>query len=341
MESRAWFAGTSDLASTRRGASSFLDSLSSHDCELAALQSWAKTWITIGQHNSSLVELNLQKQALDIAKEAWLCALTAFEVARSLLADGNRDDPEISARVESDFRKFGPALGYTVENLRISCDQVQVPACYLPAGGSNLRLPAVICISSDEEKRMSLLRRLLPVIIGRKMSILVVSYEDVAGNSRGESEMLLSRCLDYLSCCPDIDRNRIAVYGDGSSAALATDFAAYDDRVAAAVCDAGLWNRARTLGCIRWLTRATEDAEANSAHSPQLTHKINCPILVPVSARGIVSVSDVVELHANCMAAAVPLEVILPQMYRGGAEPENFVILDQRIFDWLEKKLNE
>lgn len=340
MESRAWLAKRSDLASTRRGASSFLDSLSSEDCALAARQNWAKTWIKVGQYNCRLVELNLQKQALDIAKEAWLCALTAFEVARRLLSDSSAS-PEISARVENDFQKFGPALGHTVQTLRITCDHVQLPACYLPAAGTNLRSPAVICISSDEERRMSLLGRLLPVIIGRKMSILVVSHEDVAGHSRGESELLLARCLDYLSDCADIDRNRIAVYGDGLSAALATDFAANDSRVAAAVCDAGLWNRARTLGCVRWLTRATEDAEAISTPPARLMPKINCPILVPVSARGIVSVSDAIELHANCMAAGVPLEVILPQMYRGGEEPDNFVSLDERIFDWLEKKLKQ
>ncbi|WOH52452.1 S9 family peptidase [Bradyrhizobium sp. sBnM-33] len=307
-------------------------------------QNWAATWTTTGDAYYRLADLNIGKGVFDVATDAWLCALTAFEVARRLVADDNRDSADVSAKVEAGVQRFALALGHKVESLQITCgDQIELSAYCLPAGTPHLCGPAVICVSSEEENRATLLGRLLPVVIGRGMSVLVVSHEDIANQSRGESEILLSHCLDHLSARPDVDSNRIAVYGDGLSAALATDFAAYDSRVAAAVCDAGIWNWTRTRGSIGWMTSTQDDADKDvvAACRSRLARQLNCPILVVAGGRGIVSVSEAIKLQADCMAASVDLDLAVPQIIQGapGGEVDNFVTSDDNIFRWLEKKL--
>ncbi|MFB9263091.1 hypothetical protein ACFFWD_07895 [Bradyrhizobium erythrophlei] len=279
MESTAWPDVRSDLASTRRGAAIFLDNLADGViCGATGRQTWAAKWTEIGDAQCLLADRNINKKAFDEAAEAWLCALTSFEVARRLI---NKDDPnsgDISAKVDADIHRFGLSLRQKVERVQIAwCDQAEFPAYYVPAGHPDLCAPAVICISCEQETGATLLGRLLPAVIGRGMSVLVISHDDVSNRSGVEPEMLLSCCLDYLSSRPEVDAGRIGVYGDGLSAALATAFAASDRRVAAAVCDGGLWSLARDLAAVSWMTRAADAVDEDIVSTHRSGEKRDCP----------------------------------------------------------------
>lgn len=150
--------------------------------------------------------------------------------------------------------------------------------------------------------------------------------------------MLLSYCLDYLSAKPEIDATRIAVYGEGLSAPLATGIAVADRRVAAAICDGGLWSWIRVRASIDWMTRTSGvlDERACSAHRSRLARRLKCPILVLSGGRSIVSVSEAVKLEADCKAASIDLELLLPPTPEGVFE--EFVACDDGVFKWLERK---
>lgn len=325
-----------DLVSTRRRAAVFLDNLDAV-CGATNRQTWIAKWIKIGDTHCFLCDLNLNKGASAEAAEAWLSALTAFEVARRLLDENDQQSEEISARVESVILRFGPCL----EQIIIAgCDETECSAYFLPAGGPDLRSPAVICISREEETRATLLGRLLPAVIGRPISVLIVSHEDVT--KHGQSETFLSCCLDYLSARLGVDDTRVGVYGEGLSAALATDFATSDGRVAAAVCDGGLWSWARNLASVGWMTRSPSKLGENalSARRSRLARQMGCPVLVVAGGRGTVSVSEAIKLQAECRASYIDLEVTVARMVRAPVgEIENFVSSDDYIFGWLEHKL--
>ncbi|MFB6421554.1 alpha/beta hydrolase family protein [Bradyrhizobium tunisiense] len=333
-----------DLASARQSASAFLDSLpKADDCAQTVRQSWVDTWTMAGEAYCRVADLHQNKKEFDKATEAWLCALTALEVARRLVPDDDTRSADVSAKVEAGLQRIGLSSGHEVESVQIACgDLGDVLASYLPARAPNSRAPAVICVSSEGETGATLLGRLLPVIIGRGMSVLVVSHGDVADRARGESEIVLAYCLDYLSARTDVDSSWIGVYGDGLSAALATDFAAYDRRIAAAVCDGGVWKWTRSLSSIGWMTPAADgsDNDAMSAH-PRLARRLNCPVLVVAGGRGVVSVVEAIKLQAVCMAARIDVDLVMPQLIQGGQgeEVDNFVTSDERIFRWLEQKL--
>ncbi|WP_027534384.1 S9 family peptidase [Bradyrhizobium sp. WSM3983] len=344
MEYAGWCNVRGDLWSARRAAAAFLDNLPVEENSGAiGRQNWIARWTKIGDEQSLLGDLNIKNGAFDEATEAWLCALTAFEVARRLADEEDTQSAEISVKVEVGIQRLKSSLVRQTEQVKIApCDQAELLAYYLPAGDPDVPVPAIICISMEKETGPTLFGRLLPVVFGRRMSVLVISHDDVSHQSRGQSEELLSCCLDYLSNRPDIDAARIGVFGEGLSAALATAFAASDRRIAAAVCDGGLWNWARTRAAISWITNDVDGVvdDVMSARRAQLTRQLTCPILVVAGGRGIVSLSEATQLQADCLAAGADLDLALPRIVRSPAgEIENFITSDDSIFGWLEHKL--
>lgn len=340
MLSAAWTHVRGDIASTPQGAAAFLGKV--ERTSAAARQDCGAERANVGDAQCHLSNLSRKKGTFAEATEAWLCALTAFEVAKRLVDNNGPQSEELSVKVEECIQKVGHSLEQ-VERVEIPCgDETEFFAYYLPAGGPDSCAPAVICISGEEEAPAALLGRLLPSVIGRQISVLVVSHDDLSNRWGSHSETLLSCCLDYLSVRPGVDATRVGVYGEGLSAALATDFAVSDRRVAAAVCDGGLWNWARTLASVGWMTGATDvpDEDEMSARRSRLVRQLKCPVLVVAGECGTVSVSEAIKLQTDCAAARMSLDLAMPQMtLTSGGELENFVASDDYIFGWLEHKL--
>lgn len=340
MEYTAWPHMRSDLCSTRQGAAVFLDNLDSI-YGTTSRQDWGARWTSIGHAQYLLGDQNLKKGASAEAIEAWLCALTSFEVARRLLEqDGTIG--HISVKISDVVERFASAYEQSVEKVQISCCDHRITACYLRAGNGDVRAPAVICLSMEEEPGAVLLGRLLPVVVGRGLSVMVLSHDDISSQWRGQAELLLSCCLDHLSLRPDVDQGRIGVYGEGLSAVLASDFAASDDRVAAAVCDGGLWNWARNEAAIGWITRSAAPTDENmiSTHRSRFAGQLRRPVLVVAGGRGMVSVTEAFQLKADCVATQIDLDVAMPRVTQTSlGDIENFVISDDCIFGWLKQKL--
>ncbi|WP_439406550.1 hypothetical protein ACNJX9_34735 [Bradyrhizobium sp. DASA03076] len=305
-------------------------------------QNWAATWTKIGNDHCLLGDVHINKGSFDEAAEACLCALTAFEVARRLVDEDDPQNKALSTKIDAEIHKFGSSLQQKIECARIACcDQIEFRAYHVPAASPDTCAPAVICISREDETGAALLGRLLPAVIGRGMSILVIAHDDVSNHPCGHSN-LLSCCLDYLSIRHGGDASRIGIYGEGLSAVFATDFAASDRRVTAAVCDGGLWNWARALASVRWLTKNIDGLDSNllTARRSRYVRQLRCPVLVVAGGRGIVSVSEAIKLKAECMAPLLDLELTIARTSQTPiGEIEDFVSSDDRIFGWLQHKL--
>lgn len=332
-----------DLSSVRRRAAAFLDNLTGEESRgTTARQNSITKWTNIGDEQCLVGDLKARKGDSNEAAEARLCALTAFEVARRLLDENDPQCEEVSAKIEAGIECLEGALA-KIERVKIaSCDYTELLAYYVPAGNHDLPTPAVICISMEDESEATLLARLLPAAINRDMSLLVVSHRDVSNPARGLSQALLSSCLDYLSARSDVDAARIGVYGEGMSAALATDFAVSDRRLAAAVCDGGLWNWTRMRASVVWMSRIANEPEEGmvSAHRSQLMRRLRCPVLVVTGGRGVVSVSEAMKLQTECIEERIDLDLAMPRMIKSsGGSIENFVTSDDCILGWLKQKL--
>lgn len=337
----AWPQIEGNLPSTRRTAELFLEGFHGNYGALTR-PNWISRWTSLAEAHCHVAASSVKNGARDRAVEALLCALTAFEVARRLTDDDDAQSADVIAKVDASIQSFASLVQKVERVLIAGCNQPELHSYFLPAGNPGLCAPAVICISSEEEAEATLLARLLPVVRGRSMSILVISHSSISNDWQGQSELTLSCCLDYLSARPDVDAARIGVYGEGWSAVLATNFVLSDRRIAAAVCDGGLWHWARTQAVIDWTTNTTGVMDENvpSKCRSFLARQMKCPVLVVAGGRGIVSVPEAIKLEADCAAAGTDLELAMPRLTQTAVgEFENFVAADECIFEWLDRKL--
>ncbi|MCS3778237.1 hypothetical protein GGE24_007613 [Bradyrhizobium centrosematis] len=331
---------TGNSASAQRDAAGLRRSLESI-CTPEGPQPWSDSCTNIGDAHSTVADLRVDRDALDRAAEACLDPLTAFEVSSRVNDDRRLDD--VSTKVEADLQGLAN-LGLNVELVQIAhVDQADFQVYYLPCRAPGLRAPVIICISNEQETATALLGRIWPFVTTLGLSVLVVSYDDLSNHARGQSEVSLSCCLDYLSGRADVHPARIGVFGEGLSATLATDFAVFDCRIAAAVCDGGLWNWARTLAAVRWMSSSTADLVdqgVESVRRSRLVRQLRCPGLVVVGGYGPVSASEAIKLQADCRAACIDLEFFFEAEPRSTLKgTENFVSSDDRVFAWLHRKL--
>ncbi|MGY4353064.1 hypothetical protein ACVWXM_009581 [Bradyrhizobium sp. GM7.3] len=191
MEDATWPYVRGDLASTRRSAAMFLENLQNFHTAMGR-ENWAARWIKLGDDHRLAGELNMKKGAFEEATQAWLCALTSFEVARRLFDEDDPQYGELSTRIEEGIHAFGSSLARKLQLVKMSCsDQTEFIAYYLPGTGPDSRAPAVICISKEDDTGATLLGRLLPVAIDRNVSVLVVSHADISNHMPAESEIAI------------------------------------------------------------------------------------------------------------------------------------------------------
>ena len=181
------------------------------------------------------------------------------------------------------------------------------------------------------------------------MSLLIVRMSQLQASSPSNStiweitpEMRFACCIDYLLSRHDVDAKCIAVYGHGFAAESATRFAIFDRRVAAAVCDGGLWYSVRSQGVIEWLAGPEEHVsnETLSLRRSRLALKIKCPFLVVADEHGVGCISEAVALQAESKQSGIRMDLHVPKSIQtpGGAVQDP-IATRRFIFDWLEFEL--
>lgn len=347
MEGDHWPHGSCDgaggsLARLRRRASEFLEGMSVAELVRETHRHlWVADWLRIGDEYRTFAETARDDGAVRIAREAALCSLTAFEVARCLSCPDDLARTDLADKVGMCLRDFEGGAGQVIERVEIDgFDQDALTGFFLPAFRHGPSVPVVICIGDEDVTLASMMSRLLPASLGRNMSLLLID----AGRSpvrRFKPEHLLRCWLDYLEARPDVDSQRIAIYGEGTGASHASRLALSDRRIAAAVCDGGLLTSVMRRESVRWTTGVGEVAnDETSTRSLLPPRRMACPLLTVVGSRSMVREEDALELQAGYRQAGADCSIVVPNRipYPEG-EVENFVTVDDFIFEWLDSKL--
>ncbi|PIT03041.1 hypothetical protein TSA1_21485 [Bradyrhizobium nitroreducens] len=341
MDDDWWLQGSlsmanANLAAVRNSAAVFLEGLSA--CTSDRRERWTLEWITVGDRYHASAEAAFENNLRDLAIELWLSALTAFEVARQLACSENPAGVNVSNAIERSFTALRSCAPQQVERVEIELfDRVYSVGYFCPTAHHERPGPVAIVISDEESSPEAVVARLLPAVNNRILSLMVVSGEDVSKHRMLKPEAFLAIWLDYLQCRPDVDADRMAVDGEGMAASYATCIAASDRRVAAAVCDGGLWASLRHRANVAWMTGVWDlVSESARTSSLPLVHRIPCPIFIVVGGRGPLDEQNALEFKAGCKLAGWDCSVVVSQV---AGEVENFVINDDLTLDWLEQKL--
>ncbi|WP_346730853.1 alpha/beta hydrolase [Bradyrhizobium sp. 21] len=280
--------------------------------------------------------------SVQIAREAWLCSLTALEVVGNLSCPGDIESTDLADEVGISMRGFEDDAGLTIERVKIDCfDQGAVAGFFVPALCREAPAATVICVSDEEITLSSMMTRLLPVSLRRNMSLLLVDAGNSSVRRSFKPEHILQFCLDYLEGRPDVDSQRIAIYGEGAGASHASRLALSDRRIAAAVCDGGLLTAVMRRASSRWMTGLEQPAhDGTSTGSLLPSRRIPCPLLTVVGSRSMIWEQDALELQSAYRQTGADCSVVVPnRIPHPLGEVENFIAVDDFIFEWLDSKL--
>ena len=348
MEDDHWPHGTCDgagrtLACLRKRASHFFESLSVAELVREAHRHrWISEWLRISGEYRIFAESARVTSSAQIAREAWLCSLTALEVARNLSWPGDPGGTDLVDKVRLCLRGFEEDAGSAIERVEIDCfDQGSLAGYFLPAFPDRSFAPAVICVSDEDITLGSMMSRLLPASGRRNVSLLLVDAGDSSGRSPFKPAHILQCWLDYLEARPDVDSQQIAVYGEGAAASHASRLALVDRRMAAAVCDGGIATPVMRRASLRWMIgveHAVRDGPSTGSLLPLC--RIPCPLLMVVGSRSMVWEEDALELQAGYRQAGADCATVVPNCIPHPlGEVENFIAVDDFIFEWLDSKL--
>jgi dienelactone hydrolase len=330
-----------NLAHLRERASAFFERLPVAELARdAQRQRWVSDWARIGDDYLVLAE-SAGEGSSRFSSESYLCAMTAHEVARSLSCSEEAAGIDLADKIGLSLGKLEDRWAKRIERVEIDyLDQRTLEGFFVSAACNGASAPAVICVGDEEADLSAMLARLLPALLGRGVSLLLVDGRNASVSRSRRPEHALGCWLDYLDGRPDVDSNRIGVYGEGAGASHASRLACSDRRIAAAVCDGGFWASHRLRASVRWITGVWHEVGGDSpTRSLPTARRVPCPILVAVGRRSMVREEDALELQAAYHQSGAHCSVVVPNAIRCPlGEVENFVAVDDFVFDWFGDK---
>ena len=315
-------------------------------------ESWFHEWKRIADINKARGDTALSEGHTLTAQGNWLRASNYYRTAAIFLEAGDRRRKPVLDQMRACSHLYIRHLSPQGEILRIPCfEGSHVEAYFLRPAASTASTPVVICVGGPDHFKDEHLYKMHRQAWARGMSLLLV---DLPGQGESpptkaavqyEVETALSGCVDYLTARSDVDGRRIVIWGDSLGAAFASRAATLDDRFAAAVCDAGVWD---SLGRHFIMGRTSDEGEpvdeaAHEVWRPETLGEIGCPTLVTFGEHDWLDSRRVGEFSRyfsdldrdvtlKCFSAA--------ETAASHAHWDNPTIANEYIFDWLSSRLS-
>jgi pimeloyl-ACP methyl ester carboxylesterase len=217
---------------------------------------------------------------------------------------------------------------------------------FLPASSAAKRSPAVIHIGEPGDRKEAYFYKAIRYARDRGFSLLVVDlmgpdagarFESVVG--RPDLETAIGCCVDYLEGRDDIDQNRIAVLGDRPGSSFVARGVAEDHRIAAVVCDGGLWDlRERAM-----LGGQPQMAEYRTMfEGAGVGARIKCPVLITIGEHDWLPLEAVAGLLEQLKGLNRDVTVRVFRSAETAASHghlDNPTLVSEFVFDWLADRI--
>jgi len=316
--------------------------------DLNEKESWSREWKRTADVNYERAKTAQNDGHLLTAKSNWLRAISYYLAA---VTDFDSPDKDIEGLLQS-IRTCAHSY---LEHLTPGGEVVEIPwldgysleGYFLPSQDTRGRSAVVICIGEPGHRKDEFLYKTARYARDRGMSLLAVDllgpdggrhFREVVG--RPDLETAIGSVLDYLLTRKDVDETRIAIFGDGGGSSFVARGIAMDQRVAAAVCDGGVWDLLERNFLRRRLSSG--DAAVTSGREHSLAQTLKCPVLVTVGENGWLEadrVSDLInQLRTN--RHDISLKIFLgSETASHQGHIDNPSLANEFIFDWIADRL--
>lgn len=335
------------IGAARDGGSTITECVSTANAiDLSDDGSWLREWTAIADVASARADAALADGKILAARSNWLRAVNYYQAAAfpfSSADQGCRSAIASMRRCAMNYVHHAAPRGEVVQIAWL--DGYPLQGYFLPPPHTTGRAPAVICIAEPGQRKEEFLAKAAAYAFDSGMAMLAVDlfgaepdadFEQIIG--RRDLEATVGCVMDYLVERDDIDDARVAILGDGMKSSFVARGIAFDDRYAAAVCDAGLWD----LHEREFLRDRIASQGPGVMVRPTLSRaarNIKCPVLIPAGERGWLQPERVKELYAQIKADG--RDVTLQSFASGEAAGHagSPTSASAFIFDWIEARL--
>lgn len=315
-------------------------------------ESWFREWKKIADASSKRGDMALRSGHAQTALSNWSRATNYYRTALVFLGS---HDPKHALMIKDMQRcsqlylKHAVGAGETVE-IPWADDVLQ--GYFLPAPEHAKAAPVVVCIGGPEHFKEEYLHSLPRYAHRRGMSLLLLDLPGQGYRSsrnhvlgRYDIETSIICWVDYLVTRGDVDADRIAIFGDGLGASFATRAASMDDRFAAAVCDAGIWDlheRAFALNRLSGTVGCDVSGGMAQFFSSSIARTIRCPILVTAGEHDWLEPAHITDCCQVLKRNGVDIDLKIFSESETAAAPgrmDNPTIGNEFTFDWISDRL--
>ena len=322
-------------------AASRIDSSNDH--------SWYREWKRIADANRQRGNAARDAGRLLTAKSNWLRAIGYYQSAAFPFDHEDEDHQAAIEQMQQCARDYLQYRNPPGEVVLIPWPGAQpLEAYFLPASAGERPAPGIICIGEPGQRKEEYLYKVARYASERGMALLAVDLYGAGPDSRFEQsagsrrpEMTIGHIMDYLIGRADVEPDRIAILADGWGSSFVARGLALDGRVAAAVCDGGIWDLHERVFMIDREAQL-EAGMIRRLGLNRVARNIKCPVLICAGERGWLKAERVRELYGHLQAEGRDLTLKIfshreTAVLQGHAD--NPTLANEYIFDWIASGL--
>ena len=325
------------------------------ECFLAASQidpadprSWHREWRGLGDANKHRAERALRSNHIPTAQSNLLRAINYYQAAAHPF-DEIKDEVNATLlcakQCVSDYLSILTPAGSVVDIPWLTGYPLQ--GYLIPVGGAQTS-PFVIHIGDPGDRKEAYFYKMIRHARDRRLSLLVVDllgldagarFERIVG--RTDLETAVGSCVDYLEARDDVDLERIAVLGDRNGSSFVARATAMDPRIAAVVCDGGLWDQLERAS-LKNGTPQHHLTDALQIEGSSVSARIRCPVLITMCEHDWLHTEYVMNVIQQLKSTnpAVTFRIFSEtETSASQAHCDNPALASEVIFDWIADRI--
>jgi dienelactone hydrolase len=351
------------LGAAQEGASTISECfLAASRMTLGDTESWHREWMTLAEASRARADAASAAGNHQTAKVNWLRAANYFRSAEFFL---RRRDPRRLATfdaIEACSHRYLAAMSPRGEVVKVPyLDGAHLDAYFIRPHLSGGKHPTVICFGGLDEYKDELLHEIPKHALPRGFAVLLVDLPGQGGTlrrqripARHDTEVPVGKCVDYLTSRPDVDPDRILLYGASIGGYYSSRAASFEHRLKAVVSDGGMFDQPalaakRALDPdgllaehIKFITCTDTVEEAGKTLGQfkleGVIDKIRCPYLLVFGEHDFLGIDQFENAYAYATQHDLKVTRKLFTAVETGAahcQIDNPTIGQEYIFDWL------
>ena len=258
-------------------------------------QSWHREWKRLAQANRHRAEAAFAEGHMATAQRNWLRAMNYYSAAAMPLDQADERRWVAVLAMQECARRFLAARDPAGEVVTIPWARRTFVAGLFPAcaPARTRAAPTVICIGEPGHRKEEFLFKLAPharergLVACWRWTCSATSATIISRRSCGAADLesSIACVMDYLETCSDVDFDRVAIVADGWGSSFVARAVLQEPRLAAAVCDGGLWDlHERAFFASRFAMSDLSIVPVPQA--PLMASSADCPVLITLGEDG-------------------------------------------------------